>query len=274
VRAVAGSEWAATGGTFPAVFAGCRSSSECSDPDKAIDWSGSDGNSIIGGVHSNCGISVSGSNNEVVGDTGYSSNNGCGFSNGGSGNSYETTPASAPNQTFPVNYTFSDFTCTVTRSGKLELRNHYLPGTTTVTPGTYCATGSSAEIDLSDGNVTANVTLVVYRGADGCGSGGKAISIGGSGFDLDAYDPTRVLMWTNVGDAEVAVKISGSNGTWSGLIVAPCGQVEISGQSVGTSGGGSILANRVKIAGSNVVIDSNGLSAFGPPTLLSLRLLE
>ncbi|HUG49044.1 MAG TPA: pilus assembly protein TadG-related protein [Candidatus Limnocylindria bacterium] len=274
VRAVAGSSWTATGGTFPAVFAGCGYTSDpCSAPkDKAIDWSGSDGN-IIGGIHSNCGILVGGQNNSVEGDTTYSTASECGFDGGG--NTYD--PAASPSAPvpFPVDYTAASFACDVTVNGKLELKNYYESGTKNIRDGVYCATGSSAEILLDEQGVSGNVTLVADRGTEDCSSGtsGGKITISGSDFSLTAYDPSKVLMYSN-GVETPTIVISGSNGTWNGLIIARCGQAEISGQSVGTSGGGSILANTVKIGGSDVVIDSNGLSALGPPTLEWLKLFE
>jgi hypothetical protein len=279
VRAVAASEWTATGGTFPAVFAGCGyTSAPCSAPkDKAIDWSGSNGD-IIGGMHSNCGILVGGSGNDVDGGTAYSNAPGCGFSGGG--NSYD--PAAGPTAPipFPVDYTAASFACDFIVNGKMELKNYYKPppaGPKVLKDGVYCARGPNAEMILDEQYVTGNVTLVVDRAWPNpdtgvCGSGGKEIKISGSDFNLIAYHSTKVLIYSNV--RTLAVAISGSVGSWNGLIVAPCGQVEISGQSVGTSGGGSVLANTVKIAGSDVVIDSNGLSTLGPSTLESLRLYE
>lgn len=274
VRAVAGSAWTASGGTFPAVFAGCRTSSECPywDPQKAIDWSGSDGQ-ILGGMHSNCGILVGGQNDEVQGSTTYNST--CTF-NGGD-NTYTPAAEQGPHQDFPVDYTASTFACDVTVPGKLELKNYYQSTSPRIiTPGVYCATGNDAGIVLDDSNVTGNVTLVVDRGTEDCSASspvGSKVAISGQFFDLTAYHSTKVLIYTNVREPP-AVEISGSDGNWTGLIVARCGHVVISGQSNTTNGGGSILANTVQLGGSDINIDSNGLSTLGPATLDHLRLYE
>ena len=274
VRAVAGSAWTASGGTFPAVFAGCTNISECGDywdPDKAIDWPGSDG-LIIGGMHSNCGISAGGQRDEVQGSTTYSGT--CPFNDGG--NTFSSA-GPGPHQDFPVDYTASTFTCTETRPGKLELKDFYeSTSPRVIRPGVYCATGPSAEIVLGEDDVTGNVTLVVDRGTESCATGapeGKGIYISGQRFQLTAYHSTKVVMYSNVRKPP-AIEISGSDGTWNGLIVARCGHVVISGQSNSTVGGGSILANTVYIGGSDVSIDSNGLSTLGPATLDHLRLYE
>lgn len=274
VRAVAGSAWTASGGSFPAVYADCQTAADCGDywdPNKAIDWPGSNGD-IIGGMHSNCGASVGGQFDTVQGRTTYNAN--CTFNGGG--NSFSPPAGTAPpDSSFPVSYTAASFACDVTVAGKLELKNYYSTGTTLI-DGVYCATGASAEIVLADNNVTGNVTLVVDRGNETCATGapeGKGIYVSGQYFNLTAYHSTKVLMYSNVRKPP-AVEISGSNGTWSGLIVARCGHVEISGQSTSTVGGGSIIAQTVLIAGSNVNIDSNGLSTLGPATLDYLRLFE
>jgi hypothetical protein len=277
-RAVAGSEWTATGGSFPAVFAACTTTSAgCPDKAKAIDWSGSDGQ-VMGGIHSNCGVHAGGQNNSVEGDTTYSAASGCGFSGGG--NTYDPAQTPSDPQPWPVDYTAASFTCDPDKivNGKLELKNYYQsPASAKVLkPGVYCARGSSAEIVLDEGGVTGNVTLVVDRGTEDCSVSspeGKEITISGSNFNLTAFHSSKVLMYTNVRKPPT-IKISGSDGTWNGLIIAPCGQVEISGQSVGTSGGGSILASSVKIAGSDVKIDSAGLDDLGPAERERLRLLE
>src|SRR5688500_12362176 len=118
VRAVAGSSWSGSGGSFPAVFAGCTNPSECGDywdPNKAIEWPGSNG-IITGGIHSNCGALINGSGNAIVGNTTYLA--GCTFSGGS--NTYTPSAATGPHQDFPVDYTAADFACTQTKVGKLE----------------------------------------------------------------------------------------------------------------------------------------------------------
>lgn len=267
VRAVAYSLWTpTTGGVMPAVFAGCSSQSggtSCPDSSKAIDWSGQDG-TVIGGTVSNCGILVGGSGNDFGGGTEYGS---CGsFQNSGSGNTY--TPAAAdsqPRQTWPVEFQKADFSpCTYTVTGKLELKNYYQTTSPKVLrPGVYCATGSSAEIVLDESNVTGNVTLV----------SDNFITISGQFYNLTAYHASKVVIWAG-GISSPTIKLSGSDGTFQGIVYTKNGQVEVSGEGVSTTGGGSILADRVKIAGSDFFIDSNGLSGLGSPVLDELKLVE
>lgn len=270
VRALAGSEWSVAAGQLPAIYAGCGGvGGTCTDAYKAIDWSGQN-NTSIGGVVSNGGALIATAPNTF---TGESTANGQWNSVGG--NTYSETPRSfAPDMAWPagVPRTMADFDCTAgpttfVKNGKLELKNYYLTGTT-LKPGLYCATGSSAEIILGDSNVIGNgVTLV---------SNGK-IEISGANFNLSYFHSSKTLMFANgqgsaVGDP--VIKIAGSDGSWNGLIIAPRGQVEFSGQNTSTQGGGSVIADRVKLAGSNLYIDSFGLTTSGAPTLESLRLFE
>jgi Flp pilus assembly protein TadG len=261
VRAVAYSLWTPTvGGTMPAIFAGCDSGgSSCPDQAKALDWSGSDG-TVFGGTVSNCGILVGGSNNDFGGGTDYRT--GCAFSNGGSGNVYTPAATADVRQTWPLIVNRTDFNpCTVTVSGKIEMKNYYQSGKL-LKSGVYCATGSSAEIILDESNVTGTVTLV----SEG------TITISGQFYNLTAFHPSKVVLWAN--SPNLAIKLSGSNGTFTGIVYAKRGQVEVSGSGISTTGGGSILADRVKIAGQFFYIDSAGLGGLGAPVLDKLQLVE
>jgi hypothetical protein len=270
VRALAGSEWSVAPGQLPAIFAGCGGvGGTCTDAYKAIDWSGQN-NTSIGGVVSNGGALIATAPNTFTGESTANQN-----WNTVSGNTYSETPQNnAPDMAWPagVPQTMAEFDCTpgpttFVRNGKLELKDYYLTGTT-LKPGLYCATGSSAEIILGDANVIGNgVTLV---------SNGK-IEISGASFNLSYFHSSKTLMFaygqgSAVGDP--VIKIAGSDGSWNGLIIAPRGQVEFSGQNTSTLGGGSVIADRVKLAGSNLYIDSFGLTTTGAPTLESLRLYE
>jgi Flp pilus assembly protein TadG len=259
VRGVAGSEWGATGGSVPAIYAACGGvGGSCTDSHKAIDWSGQN-LTVTGDVHSNGGVLLATAPNTINGSA--TANN---TFQTVSGNTFQSGPLSGqPDIPPPLQYTASTFApCDFTQSGTMELKNYYLTGKT-LKPGVYCATGSSALIKLDEGYVTGNVTLV----------SDNKVEISGSNFNLTAYHSTKVLIWAN-GTGADAVKIAGSDGTWNGIIMAPRGVVEFSGSSNSTVGGGSVLADRVKLAGSNLKIDVTGLSALGPPVREKLQLLE
>lgn len=266
VRAVAGSAWSATGGSSYAIFVACDSQggTSCADPSKALEWSGS-GGTVVGGTHSNCAFKVPGSGNTFLGGATYGT--GCQYENNGSNNTYSPTAASANYQGWPITYNFADFEpCTFTKDGKLELKYYYESVTSTekrLRDGIYCATGSGAEIVLDEQYVTGHVTLVSH----------DKITISGSNFNLTAYHSSKVVLWAG-GTSSPTVTVGGSYGTFTGIIYARTGQVEISGSSNSTTGGGAIWADRVKIGGQNFAIDSAGIDSLGPASLEHLRLYE
>lgn len=230
-----------------AIFAGCSSSSSgtsCSDSSKAIDWSGSDG-TITGDFHSNGGVLVGGSSNSITGSSTASRT----FSKG-SGNTYSEVPQSnVPREPWPVSYTVADFCPGGSISG-----NKTFSGT--VAPGVYCYSGT---INVSSGRVSGNVTFVA-----------RYIEISGSDFNFTAH--THNVQFFATGSGDSVIKLSGSNGRWTGLIYAPNGQIEISGQNnVGTQGAG-IVGDRIKFNGSDLTVDATG--GPGGPTDPAYRLIH
>jgi hypothetical protein len=153
----------------------------------------------------------------------------------------------------PINYVWDDFLpCTYSRTGSdwdLSSNGTWWVGgsksSKQLNPGVYCLSGTtSGAIKLSDSGITGNVTFI---------STGK-IEISGSDFTLTPYKHD-VLMYAQ-SSSETAIKLSGSGGSWGGYIYAPNGQVEISGSSH-FSLEGSIIANKVKLSGSNWSIASH-----------------
>lgn len=80
----------------------------------------------------------------------------------------------------------------------------------------------------------------------------QQVEISGSKFRLTPY--TDNFLFVSYGTMDVAMKVSGSDGSWSGYIYAPNGTAEISGSSNLAIKGG-IVAKRVKLNGSSMSID-------------------
>jgi subtilisin family serine protease len=182
---------------------------------EALQLSGS-GNKVTGNVHSNGGIKITGSKNTVSGAVTYRT--GCRAQVKG------LTATAAGLQADPLAHlTPAHFPCTFSRTGSWDLRGP-------LAPGVYCATGT---IKLSDSKVSGDVTFVAER-----------IELSGSNLNLT---PNRlgVLAWaTGTGDA---VKVSGSNSTFGGIVYAPNGKAAFSGSDLTL---GSIVAQTIKLSGS------------------------
>jgi len=182
---------------------------------QALELSGSK-NAVTGNVHSNGGLKISGSKNTVSGAVTYRT--GCRADVKG------LTATAAALQADPLAHlTPAHFPCTFSRTGSWDLKGP-------LAPGVYCATGT---IKLSASKVSGNVTFVADR-----------VELSGSNLNLT---PNRlgVLAWaTGTGDA---VKVSGSNSTFAGIVYAPNGKAEFSGSNLTL---GSIVASTIKLSGS------------------------
>jgi hypothetical protein len=182
---------------------------------EALQLSGSK-NKVTGNVHSNGGLKITGSKNTVSGAVTYRT--GC------SANVKGLTATAAGLQADPLAHlTPAHFPCTFSRTGSWNLSGP-------LAPGVYCATGT---ITLSASKVSGDVTFVANR-----------VELSGSNLNLT---PNRlgVLIWaTGTGDA---VKVSGSNSTFGGIVYAPNGKAELSGSNLTL---GSIVASTIKLSGS------------------------
>lgn len=265
-----------------ALFAG----GQCGQ--NTLDWSGSD-NSVTGGVHSNDGIDVSGSNNTINGSTTSTS----GISDGGGGNLYNPPATTTSVQPWPQNFDVDDFV-PVSEGGNASVEAtvgstfyHFYDGKidsgvlssegwisgTTIDPGVYVATD---DIDLSDSGLTGTVTFVTAPDAEGKG----IITLSGSNHDLDPYYQSLLLFsdaWKgNPGYPwdppppdhpdcfDPAIKLSGSDHNWEGIMFAPRGLVELSGSTnVGIQG--SIIAYTIRLNGSTQQITFSGAGGGGNP---------
>lgn len=252
-RAVAQAEWTdddASGGGF-AVFAmetGCGN-------EKSVDISGSD-DFFIGRVHSNSDIHVSGSNNDFSGLTTYV----CDFDNGGGGNTYDPAPGPAAVEPDPVDRTWGDL-CPAPPGGgyngpsdwDLASDGAWWVGgskdSKVLNPGVYCTNG---KVKLGD----SDITIQDVNGMNGITFVGQRVEISGSNFILTPHKDN--ILFAAFANADDAMKISGSGGDWAGLIYAPNGVAELSGQANGQDRfdlSGGVIAERVKLNGSDAYID-------------------
>jgi Flp pilus assembly protein TadG len=243
---------ASAGGAY-ALFA---NSSNCGDAD-TLEMSGSD-NFVDGLVHSNANIKIPGSNNDFV--------NGpltrvCGLSVSGSGNTFD--PAAPPAdgaKPFPVDYTYASFGCTRTFTSDTDISSisslwqNDNPSTNILKDNVICST---RKLTLSKSDVQGNVTLVAMQ----------ELNISGSNFDLHPYPDLNagkgVLLFT-ASSSSSALDVSGSGGSWEGLMVAPNGNAKIQGSGNLTLFG-SVMANTIKsISGSEFTIQAMASTTGGP----------
>jgi hypothetical protein len=197
---------------------------------------------VVGDVHSNSSLKITGSQNDVDGSVTYR----CDVHLGGKDNVFTTGPQQvAEPQPWPVWFTASDFICTYTVAGSFDINKAgpwWVGGTSAskqLNPGVYCG----ATITLSVSNVTGTVTFVA-----------GSIQISGAGQQLAAYQHGVLLFATGMGNN--GIMISGSGGQWSGVLFAPESEIDLSGANQKVVGG-SVVGFTVKLTGSNWLIDSS-----------------
>lgn len=265
-RAVAQAEWVTATSDGYAVFAleGCPSL------EKSVDISGSS-SILVGRVHSNSDVYISGSTTSFSGDVtsvcgaGYPA-----FHDGGGGNTYDPAPANGVTEPDPLGYAISDFSCDfyAPSTGTWDLSSNGVwwvggsKNSKTLRPGTYCARGSDGTIKLGDSDIAIDDIVVdeVYYGPGGVTFVAPyQVEISGSNFQLMPHE--KDILFASYGNTDVAIKVSGSGGTWAGLIYAPNGTAEVSGSSNFNFTGG-IIGERVKLNGSDATINGDaGLPA-------------
>ena len=262
-----------------ALFAGGTCGQE------TLDWSGST-NVVTGDVHSNDGMDMSGSSNTVNGNTTTVGS----VQDGGGGNTFNPPETEGvPWQAWPVMFDASDFlpggavetavgsanyhyTSNKIDSGELSSQG-WISGST-LDDGVYV---TPDDIDLSDSNLTGNVTFVSVDPDEGKG----VISLSGSDHNLTPYYQNLLVFSDSWKDGESygyqtpplsdppsctdpAVKLSGSNHSWTGIIYAPRGMVELSGSS-NTTIDGSIVSYSIRLNGSVQSITFSGAGGGGNP---------
>lgn len=272
-----------TGGGGAAIFAG---SEICPN---TIDWPGSV-TSLVGGVHSNNDITVSGSSNSVKGEVTYVT------TVDESGEiTYEPPPPDNPVQTtvqpYPVHYQIEEYapdgikaieaddkgeyySCECRMDMAWLMDNGYFNDSTKVLKsGLYYTT---EEIELQHSDIIGHGVTLVSR---------NVISINGSNQQLnhDPDDPELTpyvdgllaftdMKYSNSVDqcVKFVIKMEGSTNQWSGVIYAPYGQIEMAG-SDDTTLNGSLFGYTVKLNGSalNLKYDEELF-----PTVREISLIE
>jgi hypothetical protein len=238
---------------------------------KTLDWSGSS-NRVTGAVHSNNELDMGGSGNSITGGTTYAGR----INNGGGQNSFTPPPAKTGVLPRPVTFNIEDYMpggSEAAAAGSryynfgsqkltkdlMKSRGLYSESTQTVASGIYFTTG---DIDISGNTTNGTATFVT--------SAGK-ITMSGEHI-LRAFDPDGLLMFSDKDTPcfDVAVGVSGSNSYWQGIVYVPRGMAELNGSNNSTLEG-SVIAETVKLNGSNIVFDSQTDGGWGLP---KLRLLE
>lgn len=252
----------AVGGQY-AVFAG---STTCAD---AIEFSGAN-RTVNGGVHSNNDMKVTGAGSTINGDATYV---------GGDppvSNITYNPPTGNPRQLsgplpYPDNFEIADYApggskATLAQS-QFKYRNagsadidaawlllhplYYNPLTKTIAPGLYFTTG---DISLSGNDYNANgATFVTSNGT---------IHFNGNDFSFTPWDPDGLLLFSNKLESscsagQAVIKLNGNRHSWTGIMYAPRGPLDFSGTNVTSSLNGRLVAQTVKLSGSNQTITKN-----------------
>lgn len=222
----------------------------CGGTEVALTWSGSN-STIDGAVHSNAGLKISGSNNTVAGAV----TSGCAADVSGQSNALGTGATQAETIPSPIDIQVADFICDFEPpEGNVDHSGPWWEGGTSASgrlrDGVYCAEG---RIKLATSGVTGTVTFIAT------GSNAE-LALSGSSFDLRPY--VGNMLAYSEGSTGDALKISGSGGTWQGVLSSPNGKVSLSG-SEGQSPGGLIIGDTVTISGSGWAV--TGLPAPLPP---------
>jgi Flp pilus assembly protein TadG len=210
---------------------------------------------VDGSAHANGDMRFIGETIDINGHASYD------CSGGVSGNTVTTDrgPYDRGFEDWPVYFERSDFTCTYNFNGNVNLAQtpQYNAGTRVLQPGVYCATGN---LEISE-SASGNVTLV---------ANGK-IDLKGNSYDLDAYatvDGYDVLLWAG-STANDAIRFAGNSGDFSGIVFAPNGGIDISGNSYSFSNGG-IFADRIKVQHNGTVAIYDSVV----PWTIGARLIE
>jgi hypothetical protein len=255
-RAVAELTEQSGSGTEYAIFA---NNSDCTTDPPPIDISGSD-NVAVGAVHSNSDYKAGGQNNMFDGPVtwgGGTPANRCDVTPGG--NNYDSGyPLRTGTQPMPLNYTYNSFSCDYTHNGsKLVLKDvaqlWQNRSARLLQSWTICSTG---DIEVDEQGTTGTVTLVAQGN----------VTLNGSDFNLTGKE-FDVLIYSGSSSTD-AIRLSGSNGQFTGFIFAPNGRITMSGSS-NTTLHGSLIGDRVTVNGSGIGINATGFPVTipQPPTI-------
>jgi len=159
-------------------------------------------------------------------------------------------------------FSYSDFNCTFSISGNLEIDEdtpeYWLnddPDTGTLKPGTYCATGEIEIHGNDDGIVNGNVTFVSHEEIE--------FHSDVDNFNFTAFEKD-VLAFTDGeedGDGEGEIDFDEGpgvrSGQWFGMLLAPNGEIELKGENLTSTGTFLFAGEEIEIEG-----DSFDLTAY------------
>ena len=265
--------------------------------EETLKWSGSS-NTVTGAMHSNDQIKVSGSDNAVTGNT--TTINGINIS--GSNNTFNPAATTTSSQPWPVTFdandflpvsqggngsveatvgsTFYHFWPTKIDTGVLITNGWLNPVTSTLVDGVYV---SREDINMSISDLTGTVTLVTAPSEEQEG----VITLSGSDHQLDPYYQNLLAFSDAWKDGPgypwnppppdhpkclefEAIRLSGSNHMWDGILYAPRGNVVLSG-STNVALNGSVISHSITISGSSQDITFAGSGAAGDATVSLLE---
>lgn len=233
--------------------------SGCNAPND-LDMSGADFD-IQGDIHTNGDLKLSSSDILADGSVTYTcdpplvSGSNVDASDGFESSAYED---------WPIIYDYNDFLpCTFNSGGDMTITKQDTqywvnddPNTGTLKPGVYCANG-----DITVwGDASGTVTFVSK----------KTVSFTGGSFDLDAYE-LNVLAYSSFepkNQTLSAIKVNATSFTWTGILMAPFGEIQFSAKNA-DSDSGSIMGATVKISLSGGSITAPiDPDKWGPPRLV------
>ena len=205
--------------------------------------------SFEGTVHTNSNVAVGGSDHTFDPSVTYA----CDFAEGGSGHSYghaqkKTGQRDVPDELVSVDFaSFAPCDFSYPNPVNLKSRNEvWLDGPKTqLVDGVYCFDKS---VTLIGDDITGNVTLVAMG----------SISISGSDHNLTAYHPSGILFYSEEAAGPTQINLSASGGQYAGIIYAPNGDIDFSGQSNHTFEG-SLVGQNVSVSGNGLTIRSGTL---------------
>jgi hypothetical protein len=264
-----------TVGSHAALFGG---SLTCQN---TVDWSGSD-TLIQGDVHSNHDLHIGGHTNTIQGAVTFVAS-----VDAPPGNVvYEPPPPANPRrvpiQSYPVDFSLRDFAPGGPVANAAEARGEYAhcdcrmdmnwledhgwydPASDTLKAGLYYSSGT---IVISANHLTSSGATLVSDGE---------ITLSGSSHRIAPY-AYGVLLFSGrdlSGNAQCnspAIRLSGSQNIWSGLMFAPDGAIQLSGASSSTLDG-SLIGYSLSLNGSNMLIREN--RDYLPPRPPTVSLVE
>jgi hypothetical protein len=211
-----------------------------------ISWSASMTN-ITGPIHSNGTLSMTTSGSTISGPLEYVCPPPAVSSTGGSVPAVTQSTARAPGAS--VSYPDLTSHCPSTYAGNLTITSStpgYWSSPGHLNPGYICASGS---ITLNTA-ATGNVTFVA----------GTTFNISGSGSNLSPAAGSNVLAYANGTGTSF---LTGSGGTWSGIVAAPNGSLTVNSSGTWIVNG-SLMAAQMSVNGAGLTVNSSGMTALKP----------